>query len=45
MTTQQLVRRTLLDEHGDFLQEAVAMVAAELMDAEIARRDALCRAG
>jgi transposase-like protein len=35
MTTQQLVRRTLLDEHGDFLREAVAMVAAQLMDAEI----------
>ncbi len=36
MTTQELVRRTLLDEHGDFLREAVAMVAAQLMDAEIA---------
>ncbi|MCA1698357.1 MAG: IS256 family transposase [Actinobacteria bacterium] len=36
MTTQELVRRTLLDEHGDFLKEAVAMVAAQLMDAEIA---------
>lgn len=35
MTTQELVRRTLLDEHGDFLKEAVAMVAARLMDAEI----------
>jgi putative transposase len=35
MTTQELVRRTLLDEHGDFLREAVAMVAAELMEAEI----------
>ena len=35
MTTQELVRRTLLDEHGDFLKEAVAMVAAQLMDAEI----------
>ena len=35
MTTQELVRRTLLDEHGDFLREAVAMVAAQLMDAEI----------
>ena len=35
MTTQELVRRTLLDEHGDFLKEAVAIVAAQLMDAEI----------
>ena len=35
MTTQEVVRRTLLDEHGDFLREAVAMVAAQLMDAEI----------
>src|SRR3954471_10787430 len=35
MTTQELVRRTLLDEHGDFLKEAVAMVAAQLMEGEI----------
>jgi putative transposase len=35
MTTRELVRRTLLDEHGDFLKEAVAMVAAQLMEAEI----------
>ena len=35
MTTQELVRRALLDEHGDFLGEAVALVAAQLMDAEI----------
>ncbi|MCA1680802.1 MAG: IS256 family transposase [Actinobacteria bacterium] len=35
MTTQELVCRTLLDEHGDFLREAVAMVAAQLMDAEV----------
>jgi transposase-like protein len=35
MTTRELVRRTLLDEHGDFLKEAVAMVAAQLMDAEV----------
>jgi putative transposase len=31
----ELVRRTLLDEHGDFLKAAVAIVAAQLMDAEI----------
>jgi putative transposase len=35
MATQELVRRTLLDEHGDFLKEAVAIVAAQLMDAEV----------
>jgi hypothetical protein len=35
MTTRELVGRTLLDEHGDFLWEAVAMVAAQLMDAEV----------
>ena len=48
MTTQELVRRTLLEEHGDFLKEAVAIVAAQLMDAEITaqmvRRMARCRA-
>ena len=35
MTTQELVRRTLVDEHSDFLKEAVAMVAAQLMEAEV----------
>jgi putative transposase len=35
MTRTELVRRTLLEEHGDFLKEAVALVAAELMEAEI----------
>jgi putative transposase len=35
MTTSELVRRTLLEEHGDFLKEAVALVAAQLMDAEV----------
>jgi transposase-like protein len=35
MTSAELVRRTLLDEHADFLREAVAIVAAQLMDAEI----------
>ena len=27
MTTAEVVRRTLMDEHGDFLREAVALVA------------------
>ena len=35
MTTEELVRRTLLEQHGDFLKEAVALVAAQLMEAEI----------
>ena len=35
MTKLELVRSTLLEEHGDFLKEAVAMVAAQLMEAEI----------
>jgi hypothetical protein len=29
------VRKTLVDEHGDFVKEVVAMVAAQLMEAEI----------
>jgi putative transposase len=36
MTTCELVRGTLLEEHGGFLKDAVAIVAAQLMDAEIA---------
>jgi putative transposase len=35
MTTAEVVRKTLIDEHADFLAEAVAMVAAQLMEAEI----------
>jgi transposase-like protein len=37
MTTSEVVAKTLLDEHADFLKEAVAMVAAQLMEAEISR--------
>jgi len=36
MTTAEVVAKTLIDEHADFLAEAVAMVARELMEAEIA---------
>jgi len=36
MTTPEVVAKTLIAEHADFLREAVAMVAAELMEAEIA---------
>jgi transposase-like protein len=35
MTTPEVVAKTLIAEHGDFLRESVAMVAAELMEAEI----------
>ena len=35
MTNLELVRSTLLEEHGDFLKEAVATFAAQLMEAEI----------
>jgi putative transposase len=35
MTTSEVVAKALLDEHADFLREAVAMVAAQLMESEI----------
>ncbi len=35
MTTAEVVAKTMMDEHSDFLREAVAMVARELMEAEI----------
>lgn len=35
MTTPEVVAKTLIDEHSDFLAEAVAMVAAQIMEAEI----------
>ena len=35
LTTAEVVAKTLIDEHADFLREAVAMVAAQLMEAEI----------
>ena len=35
MTTPEVVAKTLIAEHADFLAEAVAMVAAQLMEAEI----------
>lgn len=35
MATSELVAKTLLDEHADILREAVALVVAELMEAEI----------
>lgn len=35
MTTPEVVAKTLITEHADFLREAVAMVAAQIMEAEI----------
>jgi len=35
MTTAEVVAKTLITEHADFLREAVALVARELMEAEI----------
>ena len=35
MPAPELVAKTLLDEHGDVLREAVTMVVAQLMEAEI----------
>ena len=35
MTTAEVVAKTLISEHADFLREAVAMVATQLMEAEI----------
>ena len=35
MTTAEVVAKTLIDEHADFLRDAVALVAAQLMEAEI----------
>jgi len=38
MTSAGVVAKALIDEHSDFLRESVAMIAAELMEAEIARQ-------
>jgi putative transposase len=35
MTTAEVVAKTMIDEHSDFLREAVKLVARELMEAEI----------
>src|ERR1700730_1386381 len=35
MTTADVVAKVMAGEHGDFVREAVALVARELMDAEI----------
>jgi putative transposase len=35
MTTPEVLAKTLIEEHADFLREAVAKVAAQIMEAEI----------
>src|SRR5215211_2433826 len=35
MTTAEVVAKTLIDGHADFLRDAVALVARELMEAEV----------
>ena len=35
MTTAEVVAKTLISEHADFLRDAVALVARELMEAEV----------
>lgn len=39
MTTPEIVAKTMIEEHADFLHEAVTMVARELMKAEEQRCD------
>ena len=36
-TSAEIVAKTLIDEHADFLRESVKLVARELMEAEIVR--------
>jgi putative transposase len=38
MTSAEVVAKALIEEHSDFLKESVAMIAAEIMEAEIARQ-------
>jgi putative transposase len=38
MTSAGVVAKALIDKHSDFLRESVAMIAAELMEAEIGRQ-------
>jgi transposase-like protein len=38
MTSAGVVAKAPIEEHGDFLRESVAMIAAEIMEAEISRQ-------
>jgi hypothetical protein len=46
MTPAELVAKVMAGEHGDFVRDAVALVARALMEAEVVRHEALSdRAG
>ena len=46
MTTWEVVRKVLRDEHADVIRESVRAVAQEIMEAEVVRHEALSdRAG
>jgi hypothetical protein len=38
MTSAGVVAKALIEEHSDFLRESVAMIAVEIMEAEIGRQ-------
>jgi putative transposase len=38
MTSAEVVAKALIEEHSDFLKESVAMIATEIMEAEIGRQ-------
>lgn len=38
MTSAGVVAKALIDEHSDFLRESVAMIATEIMEAQIGAR-------
>lgn len=38
MTSAEVVAKALIDEHPEFLRDSVAMIAAEIMEAEISRQ-------
>jgi hypothetical protein len=46
MTTEEVVRKVLLDEHADVLRESLKLLVRELMEVEVVRHEALSdRAG
>ena len=38
ITSAEVVAKALIEEHSEFLRESVAMVARELMEAEVSRQ-------
>jgi putative transposase len=45
MTIEEVVKRVLLDEHADVIREAAKAVAAEMMELEVVRHEALLGGG